>query len=260
MKITIFSSNQQRHLNLAREFSGISNQVFFISEVNTVFPGQVDDFFKKSEIMQKYFKNVINAEKKIFSQIGFLPNNVKVLPIKLGDLNKLNSSQLQEALSSDIYIVFGASFIKGWLVDFLIKNKAINIHMGLSPYYRGSSCNFWALYDNNPNFVGATIHYLSKGLDSGRILFHCVPKKVPNEGTFEFTMRSVLVAQQGLVNSIKNKKIFSIKPVSQDKSKEIRYTINKNFNDDVAEEFLNRNLDLEFENSSYPELVNPIFG
>jgi len=260
MKITIFSSNQKRHLNLAREFSGIANQVFFISEVNTVFPGQVEDFFKKSETMQKYFKNVIDAEKKIFSQIGFLPNNVKILPIKLGDLNKLDSLQLQDALSSDIYIVFGSSFIKGWLVDFLIKNKAINIHMGLSPYYRGSSCNFWALYDKNPNYVGATIHYLSKGLDSGKILFHSIPKLVPNEGPFEFTMRSVLVAQKGLVNSIKNKKIFSIKPVSQDKSKEIRYTINKNFNDNVAEEFLNRDLDLKFKKFSYPELVNPIFG
>ena len=260
MKITIFSSNQPRHLNLVRELSGISSQVFFVSEVNTVFPGQVDDFFKKSKIMQKYFKNVIEAEKKIFSQIAFLPNNVKLLPIKLGDLNKLNALQLLAALSSDIYIVFGASFIKGWLVDFLIKNKAINIHMGLSPYYRGSSCNFWALYDKNPNYVGATIHYLSKGLDSGQILFHCIPKKVLHEGSFEFTMRSVLVAQQGLVNSIKNKKIFSIKPVSQDKSKEVRYTINKNFNDDVAEEFLNRDLDLEFKKISYPELVNPIFG
>ena len=65
-------------------------------------------------------------------------------------------------------------------------------------------------------------------------------------------MRSVLVAQRELVNSIKNKKIFAIKPVSQDKSKEVRYTINKNFNDDVAEEFLNRDLDFEFKKISYP--------
>ena len=56
MKITIFSSNQPRHLNLAREFSKISDEVFFISEVNTIFPGQVDDFFKKSEVMQSYFQ------------------------------------------------------------------------------------------------------------------------------------------------------------------------------------------------------------
>ena len=49
--------------------------------------------------------------------------------------------------------------------------------MGISPYYRGSACNFWALYDKNPQFVGATIHYLSEGLDDGDILFHVLPSK-----------------------------------------------------------------------------------
>ena len=33
--------------------------------------------------------------------------------------------------------------------------------MGVSPYYRGCDCNFWALYDNNPHLVGATIHICS---------------------------------------------------------------------------------------------------
>ena len=66
MKVTIFSSNQPRHLNLAKEFSKISSQVYFISEVNTVFPGQVKEFFDKSQLMQTYFKNVIESEKKFF--------------------------------------------------------------------------------------------------------------------------------------------------------------------------------------------------
>jgi len=43
--------------------------------------------------------------------------------------------------------------------------------MGISPYYRGNDCNFWALNDNNPHLVGSTIHLLSKGLDNG---FHVV--------------------------------------------------------------------------------------
>ena len=61
----------------------------------------------------------------------------------MGDLNYLNLNNLKKFLSSDIYIVFGSSYIKGKLVDFLIK-KAINIHMGVSPYW-GCDCNFWAL-------------------------------------------------------------------------------------------------------------------
>ena len=49
-----------------------------------------------------------------------VPNNVKTLAIKGGDLNLLSEEQLGNALSSDVFIVFGASYIKGWLVDFLV--------------------------------------------------------------------------------------------------------------------------------------------
>jgi len=260
MRVTIFSSNQPRHLNLAKEFSKISNEVFLVSEVNTVFPGQVEDFYKKSEVMQSYFQNVIDSERKIFGDIAFLPNNIRTLSIKLGDLNRLDKSQLADALNSDVYVVFGASFIKGWLVDFLVEKRAINIHMGISPYYRGSSCNFWALYDNNPGCVGATIHLLSKGLDSGDMLFHCLPKLNSNDSPFDFTMRSVLVAQQGLVSAADNKSIFSNPAVKQDKAQEIRYTKNQDFNDEIAKEFLDRNLQLREESFSYPKLLNPVFG
>jgi folate-dependent phosphoribosylglycinamide formyltransferase PurN len=260
VKVTIFSSNQPRHLNLARKFAQVCEEVFFISEVNTVFPGQVDDFFKKSEVMQSYFMNVISSERKIFGDIGFLPNNVKSLSIKLGDLNSLNISQLDDALASDVYIVFGASYIKGWLIDFLEEKRAINIHMGLSPYYRGSSCNFWALYDNNPNYVGATIHLLTKGLDSGDMLFHCVPKLQENDTPFDFTMRSVLVAHQGLVRVVENGAIFTLETVKQDKSKEVRYTKNRDFTDDIAGDFLQRDIQLGSKFFSYPDLLEPIFG
>ena len=260
MKVTIFSSNQPRHLNIAKEFSKICDSVFLVSEVNTVFPGQVNDFFKKSEIMQTYFQNVIQSERNIFGDISFLPHNVRTLSIKSGDLNKLDRNQLSDSLQSDVYVVFGASYIKGWLIDFLGEHRAINIHMGLSPYYRGSSCNFWALYDNNPSYVGATIHLLSKGLDSGDMLFHCVPKLHPEDTPFDFTMRSVLVAQQGLVSAVDSESIFSALTIKQDKSQEVRYTKNQDFTDDIAKEFLDRNLQLNSDSFSYPKLLNPIFG
>ena len=209
--------------------------------------------------MQSYFQNVIKAEKNIFGDIKFLPNNIHLLSIKSGDLNKLEKSQLRKALSSDVYVVFGASYIKSWLIDFLIEHKAINIHMGLSPYYRGSSCNFWALYDGKPGFVGATIHYLSKGLDSGDMLFHCLPKLKLEDSPYDFTMRSVLAAHQGLSKVIGNKTIFTLPKFKQDKSKEVRYTKNIDFNDAIVSKFFEKNIELDSEKILYPELLEPIF-
>ena len=173
----------------------------------------------------------------MFGSPCFLPSNVQSLSLKSGDLNKLDVDVLKPALQSDYYVVFGSSFIKGELIEFLVSKSAINIHMGLSPYYRGSSCNFWALYDNKPDYVGATIHLLSKGLDSGAMLFHAVPKADRVE-PFLLGMLAVKSAHNGLVSAIKAGEILKMKAVDQDKSLEIRYTRNKDFTDEVASKYL----------------------
>ena len=72
--------------------------------------------------------------------------------------------------------MFGPSYIKGDLIDILVNKNSINIHMGVSPYYRSSSCNFWAMNNKDYEHVGSTIHMLSKGSDSGDMLFHALPK------------------------------------------------------------------------------------
>ena len=50
------------------------------------------------------------------------------------------------------------------MLSYLLRKKALNIHMGISPYYRGTDCNFWAIYDGFPNYVGGTVMKLSKKL------------------------------------------------------------------------------------------------
>ena len=54
------------------------------------------------------------------------------MSVKSGDLNLLSRNQFDAALNSDVYVVFGASYIKGWLSDFLVEKDAINIHIGIS--------------------------------------------------------------------------------------------------------------------------------
>lgn len=237
MKITVFTSNQPRHINLINKLSQVADTVYAIQECNTVFPGQVKDFFNNSPIMQEYFSRVMKAEKNIFGDVKFLSSNVQSLSLKMGDLNKLNMNSISEALKSDIYVVFGSSFIKGDLIEFLTEKKALNIHMGVSPYFRGSSCNFWASYMGKFDFVGATIHMLSKKLDAGDMLYHVLPKAQEIEA-FDLGMKSVEVAHNSLVEKIKNAEIFDIKSVAQDKKKEIKYTINADFTDEVAKNYL----------------------
>jgi methionyl-tRNA formyltransferase len=191
--------------------------------------------------MQEYFGRVISAERQIFGIPRFLPKNVRQLALRTGDLSLAPLDMLAGALDADLFVVFGASYIRPPLIDVLVDRRTINIHMGISPFYRGSSCNFWALYDGRPEMVGATIHMLSRGLDSGPMLYHAKPKAGPTD-PFLLGMQAVAAAQESLVERIGNSSIFSMEPVPQDPSKLIRYTKNADFNDEVAAEYLERGL------------------
>ena len=246
MKITLITSNQNRHKFLTNLLSNISSELYVIQEKKNFLQSHSSKKVRLiSDIRKEYFSKVEEAKKKIFGSEVKLNEKIKeTMTIELGELNKTDLNKINTFFKSDIYIVFGSSFLKGELVKFLIKKKAINIHMGVSPYYRGTDCNFWALYDGNPHLVGATIHYISEGLDSGPILYHAICA-YDNSDPFLFTMSSVKSAFCSLVERLKNQSIFAYGPILQDKSHEIRYSKRIDFNDQVIKNFLNKKIDLQ---------------
>ncbi|MDC3062062.1 formyltransferase family protein [Candidatus Pelagibacter sp.] len=256
MKITLFTSNKNRHNYLINLLSEVSDELYVIQECSTIFPGIVPGDYQVSPIMKKYFENVINAQFHLFgnSYVNNRNKNIKILPIISGDLNKCSMNLLSDFLKSDVYVVFGSSYIKGELVDFLVKQKAINIHAGVSPYYRGTDCNFWALYDENTHLVGTTIHLLSKGLDSGPILYHAMSNLKNNP--FEYTMSTIKSAFHSITERIKDNSLFSIIPEAQNKKKEIRYSRKGEFNEEIVKKYFEKKIDLnkkEFNNSLLKE-------
>lgn len=239
MRITVFTSNQPRHLALIESLAGVADELFAVQECTTIFPGWVDDFFAKSPAMQAYFSRVTAAEAEVFGRPRFAPAGVRQFAVKMGDLSHVSPDLLEPALSADVFVVFGASFIRGPLCDLLVERRAVNIHMGVSPHYRGSSTNFWAMYDRRPDLVGATIHLLTRGLDSGPMLFHALP---PAEAVDPFVhgMRAVKAAHGALVHHLRQGSLFGLEPVPQDKSRQLRYTTRADFTDQTAAEYLNR--------------------
>jgi len=257
MKITLFTSNQLRHNYFINLLSKISRKLFVVQEKMSKSSNTMSNHYPSTTIFKDYFSNVIKCQKKIFgnTSVDGKRKNIKLLSINPGDLNKYSLKKIKDFLSSDLYIVYGSSYIKGELVNFLIKKKAINIHMGISPYYRGTDCNFWALYDNNSHLVGSTIHLLSKGVDSGSILYHALSEETSDP--FLYSMNSVKSAFVSLTEKIKDKSIFKIKEINQEKSKEIRYSKKKDFNEDVIRKFLKKriyiykNLDMSLYKDAY---------
>ena len=255
MNITLITSDQIRHNYLVNLLSNIATKLNVIQEKKTFFSNQN----KISNLMKNYFLKVDEAQKKIFGNtaIDKKNKNIKLLSLENKKLEKCSLNFLSDFLNSDIFIVFGSSFIKKDLVNFLIDNKALNIHLGISPYYRGTDCNFWALFDNNPHLVGATIHLLSKGLDSGQILYHALSEI--KEDPFIYTMSAVKSAFESIAQKIENKTIFEHTPEIQDKSKEIKYSKKNEFNDEIIKKFFLNKIDLNSKIFKLDLYTNPYF-
>jgi methionyl-tRNA formyltransferase len=235
MSVTVFTRDSARHIALVNKLATVTNSVHAVIESSPPLVKAPP----KSPVMTEYFSRAQQAENHIFGTGITLDPRVNTQLIATGQLNQLTPQQLQAALETDYVVVFGSSYIKGWLADALIDKNAINLHMGISPQYRGSACNFWALFDNNPHLVGATIHRLAKSLDSGSVIQHIRPE-FTGQNLFHFSMQAVAAGHDALAALIANNQLQTMTPQPQDSSLEIRYSKNADFTDDVASSFLQR--------------------
>jgi methionyl-tRNA formyltransferase len=62
--------------------------------------------------------------------------------------------------------------------------KCLNLHTGISPYYRGSDAFFWPLYNSEPHMVGATVHECTAAIDGGDILARASVRLEENDDPF----------------------------------------------------------------------------
>jgi methionyl-tRNA formyltransferase len=235
MSVTVFTRDSARHIALVNKLATVTNSVHAVIESSPPLVTAPP----KSPVMTEYFSRVQQAEDHVFGTGITIDPRVKTQSIVAGQINQLTQQQLAAALETDYVVVFGSSYIKGWLADALIDKNAINLHMGISPQYRGSACNFWALFDNNPHLVGATIHRLAKSLDSGSVIQHIRPE-FTGQNLFHFSMQAVAAGHDALAALIANNQLQTMTPQPQDSSLEIRYSKNADFTDDVASSFLQR--------------------
>jgi len=258
MKITIITSNQKRHNYLINELSKTFTKIYVIQEKKSNNFSVEKHLFNSNKLFTQYNEKVSEAENKILKFTKFENSkNIKLLKLNFNEINTYDFSKIEEFFKSNIYIVYGCSFLKGEIANSLIKNNAINIHMGISPFYRGASCNFWALYDNNPHLVGATIHKLSFGLDNGPIIYHAVSNKKTT--IYEYTMYAVKSAFHSIIDKIQNNELFNIVPKEQIKTNLIRFSRKSDLNEITLQNFFNKTIDINKKKFDKKILINPFF-
>ena len=195
-----------------------------------------------------HFKTRHNNEHDFFSDfIEFLPDKSNSKQIRKGEINDIKIVDEIINLSPDLIVTYGCSIIKPKLIN-AFKNKIINVHLGLSPYYFGSGTNFHSLANNELHFFGYTFMYMDQGIDTGEIIHQGRPDVFPFDSPHQIGNRLIKKMVKDFIKLIVNfdsvKKIKSTNEYVgktykiKDASEKVTIEMYKNFNEGLVFNYL----------------------
>ena len=203
LRILVLCGRSPRHLYVANALCEVTDVLAIVQETGSEWTARKvlkmlrpDRFFRKLwRWLRDRRRYTGNKEGQFFFSNGEAildhPELVKEVP----HINHPDVVRLTDELDPDLIAVFGTSLIRG---ELLHKGRLgmVNLHGGLSPEYRGSDCTFWALYNNEPEKIGCTLHYIDAGIDTGRLIAHVSPKVCPEDDELTLFWRSVKESAQ----------------------------------------------------------------
>jgi methionyl-tRNA formyltransferase len=230
MKLVIFTSNGIRHKYVANTLTKFVDDILIVSECR-----QNDASDKETEgnlsPIDEHFRKRYLTEKVMFAGNDVFKGNV--LPLVYKEANLEYTYQVVKEFDPDLMIVFGSSIIKEPLLS-LKPNRFVNLHLGLSPYYRGSGTNFWPFVNKELEYVGSTILHLDSGIDTGDILTHVKPNFEINDDVHTVGCKVI----QESVNVLKKiiemvKKNTELNRIKQWELSDSKYYKNSDFNEEI---------------------------
>ncbi|HMK05281.1 MAG TPA: formyl transferase [Ferruginibacter sp.] len=116
---------------------------------------------------------------------------------RVTSVNDDATRQLLQKLQPDIVLVNGTRIISK---NILQSTNAIfiNMHVGITPWYRGSHGGYWALYNNDQANFGTTIHIIDTGVDTGSVLKQVFIQPDKRDNFVTFPMLQVAIGIQAL--------------------------------------------------------------
>jgi folate-dependent phosphoribosylglycinamide formyltransferase PurN len=119
-------------------------------------------------------------------------------------IDSVNSAACKEALkiiAPKVVVVNGTRIIKG---DVLKATPAVflNIHQGITPQYRGSHGSYWALYNDDVENCGVTVHVVDEGIDTGGVVARAHADPTPGDNFVTYPYLQTAAALPGLVAAI----------------------------------------------------------
>jgi methionyl-tRNA formyltransferase len=149
--------------------------------------------FRYGEDKRNWHKHFNNRAAKELEYFGDVRPNVqgKVIPVDHGDLNSMQTALIASWERYDVCLVFGCGMIRDPLLS-VLPEATFNLHLGLSPRYRGAATLFWPFYFLEPNWAGTTLHRIVHEPDAGDVVSQARPMLEHGDTIHDVACRAVI--------------------------------------------------------------------
>ena len=208
MKVLIISGSHPRHEFILRDvitqYSQVQFKIIFMQRESLLPDFPVKDRNPtpaQRELFSHHFKLRQRLESehygnKDLSSYENLPY-VSLMKITPNQLNGNFVHQSIQSFGANACIVMGAGMLTQETLN-LLPEETFNIHLGLSPKYRGSATLFWPTYFMDPFSTGITFHRINAQPDAGDILHQTLPDFKRNLTLHETAIAAVTAGKRDL--------------------------------------------------------------
>ena len=201
MKVVMICGSHPRHLHVVRKVAetGCLAGVVLMKRENMILdiPEGMDPLL--TDLYKHHFELRLQMEEKYFNTFDCdaLIESLDHLIIEPEELNGPKVEDYLRRLDCDWMISYGPNLIRPNILE-IVHDKAINLHGGLSPYYKGAATMFWPFYFLEPNYVGTTLHYITQKIDGGSIVHQTVPELKHGDCMHEVACKAIIAAADEL--------------------------------------------------------------
>jgi len=130
-------------------------------------------------IVREHFRKTAKVDKTYFGDAGLRiqPHTGQTVVYTEGKktINEPVYVNAIQEIRPDVIVVCGTSILRDKIISIPPKG-VLNLHGGLAQKYRGTCTTLWALFNGEPEYIGATVHYVAPGIDDGDILYQGRPE------------------------------------------------------------------------------------
>ena len=238
MKIVILTDSSDRHLyfcnRIISECDSVAGVFLGTKLTSKGFFAKIKDLYRRKIVLKTISNRLINLifssfrkkfeEEKISQERLYFGRSKELFEQEkseifcetvnssIGSINSKIYIDKIKSLEPEVIVVMGSCLICSEIIG--IAKHVLNMHTGLSPYYRGGYTNFWPILNEEYGYFGVTVHKMSTGIDSGDIVYTARPKITPEDTYGSINSKAIILGTDlmiATINHLKNNNLVAEK-------------------------------------------------